>query len=98
MKVVLNGFMTISDKGLTNEQKDMVLEAKPGHVKVLRIELIDSNGKTHMLEGKLKKSKNNNLTARFMAHVDDFEVVEREESSKKSSSISDESRLAKLGL
>ena len=99
MKVILNGFMTISEKILTDEQKDQVLAAKPGHVKVLKIELLDGSGKTHILEGKLKKSKNNNLTARFVAHIDNFEVVEKEDTGKKTkTSDSEESCLAKLGI
>jgi len=76
MKVILSGHITISEKTLTEEQKQKVLQAKEGFVKVMRIELMDSNGKEYILEGPLRISKSGNLTASFSKRISEFEVVE----------------------
>lgn len=83
-KLQLNGNLTIVDsKTLTDADRAAVLAASDGHVKALRVTLLDTNGNEVVLMGKLYPSKAGSLTARFNAKVEGFEVVEVEDKESK---------------
>jgi hypothetical protein len=74
--VQMNGNLTISkSKGWDEAVKEEILNTPEGKERMLRLLLLDSAGNEVILQGRVYKSKNGGLTARFNCKAD-AEIVE----------------------